>query len=209
MKSRAGRLLLGSLLVVAVDRATAQSSQEYRVDSVASTVTINVGRAGLFAFAGHDHEVSAPAIHGAVFLDSEDISRSRLTLQFDAAAMKVTGRGEPADDVAEVQRVMLSDRVLDVQRHASITFESDRISVRQRSSDQMRLQVDGRLTLRGATRAVSVPVDVRLSADRLTATGTTTLRQTTFGISPVTAVAGTVRVKDEVSIVFTIVARRP
>ena len=203
---------MGLVLVVSTfvgpQRAMGQANQEFRIDSAASTVAVNVGRAGLFAFAGHDHEVIAPAMQGAVFLDSEDVSRSRLTLQFDATAMKVTGRGEPADDVAEVQRVMLSDRVLDVQRHPTITFESERISVRQRSSDQLRLQVDGKLTLRGATRAVSIPVDVRLTADRLAATGTTTLRQTAFGINPVTAVAGTVRVKDEVSVAFTIVGRR-
>jgi polyisoprenoid-binding protein YceI len=64
------------------------------------------------------------------------------------------------------------------------------------------------LTLRGKTRSVTVPVEVRLSADRLTANGRATVRQTDFGIRPVTALAGTVKVKDEVDIVFNIVARR-
>jgi hypothetical protein len=53
-----------------------------------------------------------------------------------------------------------------------------------------------------------MPVEVRLSADRLTANGRATVRQTDFGIRPVTALAGTVKVKDEVDIVFSIVARR-
>ena len=39
------------------------------------------------------------------------------------------------------------------------------------------------------------------------ATGTLKLKQTDFGIKPVTAGAGTVRVKDEVSVDFTLVAR--
>ena len=54
-----------------------------------------------------------------------------------------------------------------------------------------------------------MPVDVQLSANRVTATGKTEVRQTAFGIKPVKAGGGTVKVKDEVEVVFTIVARRP
>jgi polyisoprenoid-binding protein YceI len=120
--------------------------------------------------------------------------------------MKVTGKGEPPEDVPEVQRVMLSERVLDVERHPKITFISEKISILQKSANHLRLRIDGRLTLRGVARPVTVPTDVNLTADHVTATGRTTVRQTDFGIKPVTAGAGTVKVKDEVEIVFTIVA---
>lgn len=72
----------------------------------------------------------------------------------------------------------------------------------------MVLRVEGQLTLRGIARPLMVPVELRLSGDRLTATGKTTVRQTLFGIRPVTAGAGTVRVKDDVEVVFSVVARR-
>lgn len=185
-----------------------QSQQEFRLDPAASSLLIQVGRAGLFAFAGHNHEVAAPGLSGTVILDVTDVTRSRVTLEVDAAAMRVTGRGEPAADVPEVQRVMLSERVLDVERHPAIAFESRRISLVGRAAGGLRLRIDGDLTLRGTTRPVSVPVDVQLAADRLTAAGKIRLRQTDFGIRPVTAAAGTVRVKDEVEVEFTMVARR-
>jgi hypothetical protein len=54
---------------------------------------------------------------------------------------------------------------------------------------------------------LSAPVDITLTSNGLTATGRVTVRQTDFGIRPVTAGAGTVRVKDEVEIVFSIVGR--
>ena len=186
--------------------AAGQVGSDFRVDPRSTTVVVNVGRAGLLSFAGHDHEVAAPAVEGRISLNPADMSRSRVTLQFDAKAMKVTGRGEPADDVAEVQRTMLSDRVLDVQRYPTIAFESERVSVQERMSDGFRLHVEGMLTLHGTAQKISVPVAVRLAGGRMTATGTVTVRQSAFGIRPITAAAGTVRVKDEVAVTFTIAA---
>jgi polyisoprenoid-binding protein YceI len=186
-----------------------QATQEFRVDPAASTVTAHVRRGGLFGFAGHDHEVAVPNVQGRILLDPTEMTRSSVTLQFDATAMKVTGQGEPAADVPEVQRVMLSERVLDAQRFPTITFASRRVSVLERSADRLVLRIEGDLTLRGTTRPVALSVEVRMSPDRLTATGKTTVRQTDFGIRPVTAGAGTVRVKDEVELAYSVVARQP
>jgi polyisoprenoid-binding protein YceI len=172
-------------------------------------VRILVGRAGLFAFAGHDHEIVAPAIRGQVNLDRNDVSRSIIILEFGAGALQVSGVGEPAEDVPEVQRVMLSDRVLDVERFPTIAFRSRRITLAQQSADRLELRVTGELTLHGVTQPLTIPVTVALGTDRLTAQGKATVRQTSFAIRPVTAGAGTVRVKDEVEVIFSISARRP
>lgn len=195
------------VLIAAAQLATAaQAIQEFRVDPASTRVVVQVGRGGLFAFAGHNHEVAAPAVDGRISLNSNDFSRSRVALQFDAKALEVTGRGEPAGDVAEVQRTMLSDRVLDVARYPTITFESDQVSVQKRSADGLTLRVDGRLTLHGVTKPVSIPVAVRLDGNRITASGQATVRQSEYGIRPVTAGGGTVRVKDEVGVTFSLVA---
>jgi len=181
--------------------------REFRVDAAASQVTVRVGRAGAFGFAGHDHEVAVPKVDGIIVFDSADATHSTITLKFDVTAMKVTGRGEPAADVPEVQRVMLSDRVLDAQRYPTIAFTSRRIVIVKQAVDRLVLRVEGDLTLHGVTRPITVPVEVRLADDQLTATANATVRQTDFGIRPVTAGAGTVRVKDELEVAFRIVAR--
>jgi polyisoprenoid-binding protein YceI len=203
------RTLLHCVVVLTMAAGVAgavQTSQEFRIDAAATNVVVHVGRAGLFRFAGHDHEIAAPAVDGRITLDSNDPGRSRVAVQFDAKALKVTGRGEPAGDVAEVQRTMLSERVLDVARYPTIAFESDRVSIQQRSATNLALRVDGRLTLHGVTKPVSAPVAVRLDGNRMTATAEVAVRQSEFGIQPVTAAGGTVRVKDEVDVKFTIVA---
>jgi polyisoprenoid-binding protein YceI len=188
--------------------AAAQAPDQFRIDPAATHVTIQVGRSGIFGFAGHDHEVAAPAVRGEITLDRSEISRSRVALEFDATGLKVTGKGDPPEDVPEVQRVMLSDRVLDVTRYSTIAFQSRSISVEQRSGDRMTLRVTGDLTLHGVTRAITVPVDARIGPDMISGEGKTTVRQTAFGIRPVTAGAGSVKVKDEVEVIFAITARR-
>jgi polyisoprenoid-binding protein YceI len=204
-----GRLLRTFVLTCTVAAtAAAQAPDQFRIDPAATHVTIQVGRSGIFGFAGHDHEVVAPAVRGEITLDRSEISRSRVALEFDATALKVTGNGDPPEDVPEVQRVMLSDRVLDVARYPSITFQSRSIGVEGRSGDRMTLRLIGDLTLHGVTRSVTVPVNASVGPDLISGEGKTTVRQTSFGIRPVTAGAGSVKVKDEVEVIFSISARR-
>ena len=65
----------------------------------------------------------------------------------------------------------------------------------------------GDLDLHGVTRSVTLPLRVELAADALTATGKTTLRHSDFGMKPVSAGGGTVKVKNEIGVDFRIVAR--
>jgi polyisoprenoid-binding protein YceI len=198
-----------TLMAVFAAIVAAQEPEALIIDPGQTTITLHVGRAGVFAFAGHDHEVVVPAMQGRITLDRANVSRSTVSVTFEAAALKVTGKGEPPEDVPEVQRVMLSDQVLDVQRHPTITFQSRRVSVLKQSANQMTLGITGDLTLHGVTRPLEVPVTVQLAPDGLRANGRTAVQQSQFGIRPVSAGAGTVRVKDEIEVVLSVTARRP
>jgi polyisoprenoid-binding protein YceI len=180
---------------------------EYVLDTAASTVVINVQTAGLLSFLGHPHEVAAPVAAGIVRFDRDAPSRSSVRVEFDARRLRVTGRGEPAGDVPEVQRTMEGPRVLDVSAFPALAFASRQIEVLAQADGRLRLRVTGDLTLHGMTRPRTSEVAVDVVADRLTATGTFTVVQSEFGIEPVTAGAGTVRVKDEVDVRFTLVGR--
>ncbi len=179
----------------------------YTIDPAASHVVVHVDKSGLFSFAGHAHEVAAPVATGTIVVPPGNPAQSAVRIEFDAAALKVTGKGEPAGDVPDVQRTMESDRVLDVARFGRITFVSRTIDMLGPASPHLRLRLAGDLTLHGVTRPSMVEVNVDILPDRLTATGTLTIRQTAFGIEPVTAAGGTVRVKDEVEVEFTLVGR--
>ena len=185
----------------------AAGPRSFAIDPAQSRALIDVGKAGAFSFlAGHTHEVMASAIRGVVDLDSDVVTRSTVRLEIDASALKVTGKGEPPKDVPEVQRVMLSDKVLDVERYPNILFQSTDVSIGGRTATSFDLIATGKLTLHNVTRSLSVPVHATLEGDTLTASGRSSVKQTDYGIKPV-SVAGVVAVKDAVDISFTIVAR--
>lgn len=192
--------------LVALGAGISSDQRRLTVDPASSQITIQVGRSGIFGFAGHDHEVVGPIGSGEIALDSSTLARSSVTLTIPTRALKVTGKGEPKKDVAEVQRAMEQD-VLDVARHPTIRFDSRQVKVTAPSESTPSLAITGDLTLHGATRSITVPVQVRLDGRTLTATGTVTIRQTAFGIKPVTAGGGTVKVKDELRVTFRIVAK--
>ncbi|MGH9410631.1 MAG: YceI family protein [Vicinamibacterales bacterium] len=194
------------LLVVVAAQIAAAGGVTYAVDPAASRLTVEVGKEGLFSFAGHTHRVSAPVAEGMIDVDPADLSQSVVRLTFDASRLKLIADGEAAGDVPEIQRTMASARVLDVSRFPRIAFASRRIEILSRDATHVRLRVTGDLTLHGVTKAESGEVAVTLATDRLSATGTFGVKQTDFGIQSVTAAGGTVRVKDEVTIQFSLVA---
>jgi polyisoprenoid-binding protein YceI len=180
-------------------------SRQYALDSKASQIAIHVGKSGLFGFAGHEHEVVAGSFHGKVVVDPDQIGRSTVEISIDAASLRVTGQGEPAKDVTEVQAAMVGPECLDVRRFPTIRFVSK--SVTAGPAGARDLTIRGELTLHGVTREIAIPARLELSADSLTATGATTLRQKDFGITPISK-AGVVNVKDELALRWRLVGRR-
>lgn len=201
---RLGGCLLGAVLCA----AGVSAGDVYEVDPAASEVRVDVGKSGLFKFAGHAHEVTAPISQGRIEADAADPGRSTVSLRFQSAALRVSGKDEPEDERPKVQETMAGPKVLDVAHFADIVFTSRTVTGRAAGAGAFDLKVDGDLALHGATHAVSVPVRVTLGPDgSLVAEGKTTLRQTDFGIKPV-SVAGVVNVKDELGISFRVSARR-
>jgi len=178
----------------------------FTVDGSRSRAMIAVGKAGAFSFAaGHTHEVEAPSIAGTVGVNAAEPERSTVHLRIDARKLRVTGKGEPPDDVPKVQEKMLSDEVLDVGNYPTITFDSTHIVVKRRTGASLDLNVEGNLTLHGVTHALAAPVTVTIGPT-LTANGRFAVKQTDYGMKPV-SVGGVVAVKDALEISFTIVAR--
>jgi polyisoprenoid-binding protein YceI len=63
------------------------------------------------------------------------------------------------------------------------------------------------LSLHGKSKLIAVPIKLETQNELLKATGETIIKQSDFGISPVSAGAGLVKVADEVRLSFQLVAR--
>jgi polyisoprenoid-binding protein YceI len=199
--------LLACVAVLASPAWLSAASRTYVVDAAQSLVQVMVGKSGAFSFAGHEHEVLAPSVSGEVVADPDDLATSVVSLSFEAAALKVTGKGEPAKDVPKVQEKMVGAEVLDATRHPTISFRSRSVAGRKTADGAWDVQVTGELTLRGVSRPLTVPLRVQIAGQSLSASGRAVIRQKDFGIQPVSAAGGTVKVKNELVIDCRIVAR--
>jgi polyisoprenoid-binding protein YceI len=63
-------------------------------------------------------------------------------------------------------------------------------------------------SLHGVTRTYDLPARIDVSGDEMTAVGSLALKQTDFGIKPMSVLGGALVVVDEVNVRFSIRARR-
>lgn len=179
------------LLLAVASPAAAPTTRQ--MDVTRSTLTVHVFKAGLFSAFGHNHEIRAPIARGS-FDESADLPS--VELQVDARQLQAMDPDLSAKDRAEVQQTMLGPTVLDSAKFPEIRFRS--LTVEKAGEGKWR--VHGDLTLHGETRPVLVEVDGGSGHYR----GSATVRQTDFGIKPVSAGGGAIKVKDEVRVEFEI-----
>ncbi len=164
------------------------------IDVTKNVLTIHVGKTGAFSMAGHEHWVDAPISHGQL----TEGPGAKVEFTVDARSLKVRPDKEPAKDLPKVQETMQRE-VLESERYREIVFHSTRVS----STGGQSWQVTGALTLHGVSKPVAV--EVRGQGDIYT--GSARIKQTDFGIKPISAGGGTVRVKDELEITFQVQAK--
>ena len=198
------------LLVLLMAAAPVQAAPRvYTLEPARSQLTIHVGKAGLFGFAGHEHQIVAGAFRGTATFDPERLAQSSVDVTFDAGALRVSGQGEPAGDVPQVQAAMVGASCLDAGRFPTIRFVSRSVAAVGAAGPQGGdLALRGELTLHGVTRPLTLRVHLDVTGQTLEATGTTTLQQTDFGITPISK-AGVVKVKDELTLAWHIRGRAP
>ena len=102
---------------------------------------------------------------GDVTVDPADLNTARVTVRVEVASLD-TG-------ITMRDRHLRSEDFFHVEKFPAITFESLRVEGAGR-----RLLVVGRLTLRGVTREVRVPVDVSVAGNRLEARGQFDVKRT-------------------------------
>jgi polyisoprenoid-binding protein YceI len=183
-------ILLGtlSLLFSASFLATSLSAQERAIDAKKSTLTIHVGKAGMFSALGHEHEIRGVIDSGS----AETGAHPSVEVHVNARALKVIDKEGSDKARVEVQSTMLGPTVLDSERFKEIVFKSTSAD----PAGEGKWTFHGNLTLHGQTRPATVHVTLKDGHY----TGDAIVKQTDFGIEP-PGKAG-VRAKDEVRIAF-------
>jgi polyisoprenoid-binding protein YceI len=162
------------------------------IDGAHSSLKVRVSKSGFFSAFAHNHEIEAPIESGEV-TQSESPS---VQLRVDARKMRVLDPEASADTRAQIQKTMLGPEVLDTKRFPEIHFQSTGVEAKR--TDHWVVQ--GTLDLHGQSHPVTVDVALKDGVYR----GTATLKQSGFGMKPVSVAGGTVKVKDEIRVEFEI-----
>lgn len=161
-----------------------------------STISIHVHKSGLFSALGHNHEITAPVAQADV--DAKVMSAA---IVVHAADLKVLDTELSDKDRASVQQTMLGPKVLDAEKYPEIRFKSSRI---EQTSPQ-HFRVTGTLELHGVKKEITL----QMTGGPQEYKGNVKLKQTDYGIEPVSAGGGTVKVKDEIELEMDIYAGAP
>jgi hypothetical protein len=162
-----------------------------RFDATTAEVLVFTFKEGLLSPVAHDLKLKA-----ADFSVDVEVEKGEVRARFRADAIRVVcamkdGRENPGGagerEKAEIERNMRND-VLEVKKHPDIVFEG-----RLTSPDTL----EGKLTLHGTTRALTIPVRDEGGKKVVEVT----LDQRLWGITPFKAMMGTLKIKPEVRIV--------
>lgn len=156
-----------------------------------SRLEVRVGRAGLLAAAGHEHLIRAGRFEGSITFRPDEPARDSVAVTVETEALYVV----PEADSADIPRITatMRDQVLQVRAHPTIAFASTSVAATERG-----VHVEGTLTMLGRSRPVAFDAELRLVGDTLVGTASFAVRQSAFGIRPVSKALGLVRVADEV-----------
>jgi polyisoprenoid-binding protein YceI len=189
-----------------VAEAGKPASARYIINASASRLTVHVFAKGVLSAFGHNPTVAIRDFSGEAWVEAGKVEAAILRITMAAASLGVT------DDISdkdrrEIEHQMLED-VLEVTDYPEIVYACSKVSANKTGEGQYSVELHGDLTLHGVTCHQVVSARVMLQGTTLTAFGDFPLQQTDYGIKLVSALGGTLKVKDEVKCSFNIVAQQ-
>lgn len=193
--------------------ASAQNAPSYQVDTTSSRVYILVNRATRL---GHSHGVEGRLKKGYAKLGGTGRMVFDMTtfIADTPAARRYVGL-EPnfsASDARKVNQNMRGSACLDVNSFPTATFAvtSIRPAGGQSAGAPGRYVFSGQFTLHGVTHPIRFAATLAKTTQPgvLTMRGAFRINQSSFGITPYSALAGLIRVQDELTIYGNMVLRQ-
>ncbi len=177
----------------------------YKIDSGQSRFMVKAFAGGFLSALAHDHNIAIREFSGEAQFTFGTVEPASLQLKVRSGSLAVTDKVS-ASDRQKIEATM-RDEVLEVSKHPEIVFMSTSVSAAKTGEGQYQARIAGDLTLRGVTRPLTITAQLEFGDSVLRARGGFSLKQSSFGIKPVSIAGGTIIVKDELKFTFEIVAR--
>jgi polyisoprenoid-binding protein YceI len=183
--------------LAAQNTAPPDAAAPVAIDVQRSAIVIHVGKTGMLSAASHDHWIAAPIASGT--LQESPVPHIEFTIETARMSVKPDPKVDEKTE-ATVQKDM-EEMTLETKKFPQITFRSTHVE----KTGEGQWKVEGDLSLHGVTKPVS------LMANRAGAAynARTVLKQTDFGITPISVGGGMIKVRNEVEIDFQIVPVHP
>ena len=197
---------LAGLLLVSPARA---EPTEYQVDNAQSLIFALVYKAGAASAIAHDHFVHAKKISGSATHDPDDPGNNEISISINVLDLfpdepDMRDRVGLHNNLSDGQREEIRTHILAkyqlwADEFPAITFESTSFS-----GSSGKVDVTGSFSLRGVSKTITVPMNVKETPNGINATGQFRLTQSDFGYKPYSALFGALKVKDGVDIVLNV-----
>jgi polyisoprenoid-binding protein YceI len=178
----------------------------YVFDKTVGRFTVQAFATGFLSSFGHDPTIAIRDYTGEVSFVPETFENTVVHFSLTTASLEPQDEMK-RDDLAKLKAAMYGE-VLDVEHFPQALFESKQVKVQSLGSDLLQASVSGNLQLRGITQPHSFDARVQVMGTMLRISGESVLRQSSFGIKPVSIAGGALKIKDELKFKFDIVARK-
>jgi polyisoprenoid-binding protein YceI len=189
------------------------AAQTYVIDATTSTLHILVYRGGAMAKFGHNHVISSRSVQGSIWLGTVlegsgfDITVPVNELIVDDNNARALEGEDFAATVSQeakdgTKANMLRESLLDGARFPFIHIRSVGLQ-----GDANAPTVVAALRIKDQTRNVTLPVTLQSASSSMRIKGELEIRQTDFGITPLSVALGALQVQDTIRIKFELVAK--
>jgi polyisoprenoid-binding protein YceI len=174
--------------------------RSYRLGPTEGEFKVQAFATGLLSVFAHSPTFAARDFKGVFRFDEGGSACISLDLEVKADSLALLDR-VPLADRRDIEGRMRSE-VLEVFAYPEIRYQAQDISLSPEGPGRYRLRINGKLSLHGVTRDHPMEAELRLDNDGLRLLGGSKLSMSDYHIKPVTALGGTIRLKDELRISF-------
>jgi polyisoprenoid-binding protein YceI len=178
----------------------------YNIDLSQSTIDITIFQEGFLSRVRPSHAIQVKTFSGWVRYTPGKESQSSAELTAEAKSLFNAEKGISETERREFENA-LRNIVLEAPKYPEVVFRSVAISDLKSTSEGHTFTLNGDLTMHGVKRRIAIPVAVSVSGSQLTASGGIIVKQTDYQMKPYEGAFGLIKIKDDVKVAFSIVAK--
>jgi polyisoprenoid-binding protein YceI len=179
---------------------------KFVIDPNASRFTVQAFATGMLSTFGHNPTIGIRDCDGELGFIPETYEKAYVRMMFDLRAVDVLDEMKK-DDRKKLEQTM-NGEVLDVEHFPTAGYNSSDITVQKNGGGPLNAHANGELSFHGVTRRQVVDARASEMGTMLRIFGEFSVRQSDYGIKPISFAGGMLRLKDELKFKFELVARK-